>query len=189
MKGSLKVKKTFAFFMAVLCAVSVFTSCKQSEISTPTGMKEISNEAAGYEMFVPDDWVQTESTGVCTATAGAETNTTVSAAKIQNKTNVSTVEEYFALYKEDFLAVMPDFMEQSDPVNEIVKKLNGDADIDIAAKRFTYTGTLSDKLRKYSMVIAMDGTDIYILTFTSTKEEYDIYYSQFQNMVLNFRIS
>ncbi len=182
------MKKILVLLLTVLCAMSLLTSCKQVEISTPTGMKEISNEAAGYDMFVPDAWIQTESTGVCTATAGQGTNTSVSAAKIQNTVDVKTAEEYFELYKKDFVAVMPDFMEQSEPVNDILRKASGDGTAEIAAKRFTYTGTLSDKLRKYSMVIAMDESDIYILTFTSTKEEYDTYYSEFQNMVLNFRI-
>ncbi len=174
------MKKAISLLLVLICGVTVFSSCKQTEIQSPAGMKKISQDAAGYIMYVPDEWTETEATGVTTATAGQGTATTVSAAKLEKPDGITDATVYFESYKEDFLKMMSDYQQQSEPADEVIDG--------VAAKRFTYTGTVSDKLRKYSMVIAVKDSSVYVLTFTSVADEYDTYYEAFQKIFTNFDI-
>ncbi len=176
----MRSRKIISLALAALASLSLLCSCSEKDIQAPVGMKKASNDAAGYIMYVPDEWVVNEASGITSATAGQATNTTVSAAKVTNTTDAMDAVAYFEQYKSQFTTVMNDFMLQGDPVDDVVDTL--------PAKRFTYTGTVSDKLRKYSMVIVPNGKDVYILTFTSTKEEYDMYYDNFVGMVETFDI-
>ncbi len=163
--------------LVLLCVAVCFVGC-EDEMEAPVGMQKASNDAAGYTMYVSEDWIVNESSGVTSAVAGVGRNTTVTAAKVTNDTDATDPVKYFEQYKTRFTSVMSDFHEQDEPIDEL---LGG-----VGAKRFTYTGTVSDVLRKYSTVIAMSGDDVYILTFTSTKDEYDTYYVNFEEILQTF---
>lgn len=178
----IKIKKMLSVAVAALLLTAALGGCsKNSEDGVPTGMMKASNDAAGYTLYIPTSWSVNETTAITTVTPGADTQTTVSCARISKSEDVTDAVAYFNSYASELNDIMPDYKAVGDTTNVLLDSN--------PATRFTYTGTISGVMRKYSMVVCIKGNYVYLLTLTSTDTEYDTYFDDFKSIYENIVIA
>ena len=61
------MKKSLSLLLTAIITVSILTSCANKDTNVPEGFKEISDDAIGYDLYVPEDWISDISTGITSA--------------------------------------------------------------------------------------------------------------------------
>ncbi len=175
------MKKIISLLLCAVMLTSLLASCSGStETEAPAGMKKASNDAAGYTLFIPTAWEANETTAITTVSPGVDTKTNVTVARISKSTDMTDAQTYFNSYTAELKEHMPDYENVGEPTDVMLDST--------PATRFTYKGTLSGVSRKYAMVVCIKGNYAYLMTFTSTNEEYDTYFDDFKSMYENIKL-
>ena len=138
-------------------AALLLAGCSLPVGDAPLGMRGASPDFATYDLFVPEDWVITQSGGAVSAYASAQDPTNVSVMSWSLPYADSTLAEWWEEYKEEFVLLFEDFTLET----EEDTLLGG-----ISARKYRYTGTLAGSAYRYTQFAAVKGGVIYLLTFT-----------------------
>lgn len=142
----------------------------------PAGMKTASGEAADYVLYVPDDWtvdLVTTATGAYYSTDDPS-NISVTAWELDHTD--STVEDWWEVERADIDLVFENV--------EIVAETNTTID-GIAAKKYEYTASLGENNYKIMQVAAVKKSVVYVFTYTSVVDGYDLHLDDV-NMMLDY---
>ncbi len=155
------MKKTALLLAVIMLALPILSCADSSDVKVPKGMQLCTNDVINYNLFVPDEWTPSISTGAVGAYCSAEdtTNVTVMAWNVDSS---MTLDKWWDGYKQDFELVFDDM---SDPKKENTT-LGG-----AAAQKYTYTAKLGEHEYYYVQVACIHWSMVYVLTFTSTPEK------------------
>ncbi|MBQ4097627.1 MAG: hypothetical protein IJC62_05650 [Clostridia bacterium] len=160
------MKRLFAALMLIMMLITLtFTSCGKGD-GAPDGMKLASGEAADYVFYVPEKWTVDLTTKATAAYHSADDPSNVSVTAWDLEYANSTVEDWWAVEREDLDLVFENV--------EIVTEANTTID-GSAAKKIEYTGVLSEMEYKIMQVAVVRDSVVYVLTYTSVPESYDLH--------------
>lgn len=171
------MKKTALILAAVMLLSVVFTSCEKSDTSVPSGMQLVTNDVVNYDLFVPDDWIPSISTGAVGAYCSASdpTNVTVMAWNVDSS---MTLDKWWEQYRSDFDMVFDDF--------SLISQENVTVD-EISAQKYSYSAKLGEYEYYYDQYACIHWSMVYVITFTSVADNYESHLEDYEEIVSNFR--
>jgi len=168
------MKRLFIALMLVLTIVTLtFTSCGNND-GAPKGMKTASGEGTDYVLYVPEKWtvdLATKATGAYYSTDDPS-NVSVTAWELENTD--STVEDWWEIERVDIDLVFKNV--------EIVSESNTTID-EVAAKKYEYTASLGENNYKVMQVAAVKKSVVYVFTYTSVEDSYDLHLEDVEAML------
>lgn len=177
----MKINKPITLFLVILTIISTFLSCSQKDANVPSGMKRLSNDFADYNMYVPEAWiiVSDESTGYSSAYQSERdrSNVTVTAFELKDDKSYSSLDEFWEEYEEDFKNTFSEI--------EIISNQRTTLD-GYEAKSVEYTATVTSIKYKYMQLFCIRGRTVYMITYTSSEENYDDHIEKVWMMVNEF---
>lgn len=171
--------KTISLMLAFLMLAALFVSCSGSQSDAPAGMKSVSadNEVANYDLYVPEEWTASISTGAVGAYC-SNTDTTNVTVMAWNVDSSETLDTWWEKYRSDFDLVFDDFSLTS----EEATTLGG-----VAAKKYVYTAKLGEYEYTYVQCACLHWGMVYIMTFTTTPDLYESHTEDIANIITNFK--
>lgn len=161
----MKLKALLISFIAVILLVTGCSSANQSDIEAPEGMKLFSNEHVDYTAFVPLSWTVDMSTGTLSAYVSSADASNVSITA-QALSSPMSADDYWKSYEEDFKATFDDMEYEGDVPTTTT--LSG-----LAANKYVYTATVTGNQYKFMQTVCVNGTTVYVITYTSTPDNYE----------------
>lgn len=156
--------KKIALLLAVLILSLPLAACgEKSDIKVPNGMQLCTNDVINYNLFVPSEWTPSISTGAVGAYCSAEDPTNVSV-MAWNVDSSMTLDAWWDGYVTDFELVFDEMTVVSSETTTLG---------DVAAKKYTYTAKLGEHEYYYVQCACIHWSMVYVLTFTSTPENYE----------------
>ena len=193
------MKKIISLFLAmIICAV--LASCGESatESDVPEGMKLVEcDDEKSYSLYVPDEWTIDMSTGTVSAyvSSSDSSNITFTGFSPDSVTDLD-IPTFWADYEEDFASTFGDTMHyvsggeelesNEDYEPSIIENFGGSGS---NAYRYVYTALVSGDTYKFMQVVCATGGYIYILTYTSTLDNYDTNIEDVQSIIDNFKFN
>ena len=148
--------------LAALIAVTALASCgKKVEHA---GYKLAAGEADDFDFYVPQSWTVSMTEGTVAAYCSAADPSSISLMPGELEHADSTPDDWWATYESEFSAVYDDYnlIETKDD------SLGG-----TAAKTYVFSGKLLDTEYHFEITAAVRSGRIYMLTFTSTPDNYE----------------
>ena len=169
------MKKIALILSALMLALSL-VSCTESDPTIPDGMQRLTNDVINYNLYVPDGWTESISTGAVGAYCSNEdpTNVTVMA---WNVDSTMTLDAWWEQYKADIELVFSDVNLQS---TENVT-LGG-----VAANKYTYSAKLGDYEYMYVQCACLHWSMVYVMTFTSTPDRFESHEGDIEDIITYF---
>lgn len=161
----------------------------EKNIPCPAGMKAaviaeskyiLSNK---YQLFVDENWTVDAGSGILTARfASLATTVTVQTAAVDG-----------TITTEDYLAGAKAALEKSLPSYQLISESNdkmliGTAGTNYKATELEYSAVMDGTTYRFCQVLCRYGTDMHILTFSTTEAYYDTHISYFTKLLDAFRI-
>lgn len=151
---------------------------KYDKVDAPEGMKLASSKERPYILFAPDDWSVDNSGQITNVYAADKSNLTVQF--IMPAEEIHSVEAYWNSCMKKYENVMSDFT-----VVESSKKT-------VAGIEESWIGSFSGKSGgvdyKFMQAIVLKGEVYYVITYTSTAENYDAHISDVNKMIEHFKV-
>ena len=162
--------KRISVLLLTLVAILCFVSCSTQgagvvDESAPSGMKLASGQGAYFKMYVPQDWVIDASTATPCAYVSELDRTNISAIRVA--TAAADAAAYWQEYADEFSKSFTNYTIVTDGENAT---LSGND-----AKKYVYTLDMYGQTYKYQMVVCAYGSRIYVFTYTSTEEFYELH--------------
>ena len=171
------MKKISLILAVMLLSLTALTACSEtSDVKVPNGMQLCTNDVINYNLFVPDDWTPSISTGAVGAYCSAEdpTNVTVMAWNVDSS---MTLDLWWEQYRSDFDMVF-------DEMN-LISTENATLG-DVAAQKYTYTAKLGEYEYYYVQCACIHWSMVYVLTFTSTTALYEQHEEELADIIEYF---
>ena len=171
------MKKISLILAAVMLLTVLLTACQKRDPSIPDGMQRINSETIGCDLFVPEGWTESMSTGAVGAfcSNADSTNVTVMAWNVDASTTLDT---WWETYRDEFDQVFDEFKLE----NTESTTLGG-----VAAKKYTYTAKLGENEFSYVQCACLHWGMVYVLTFTTTPDKYESHAEEFSDMITYFQ--
>ncbi len=171
------MKKTALILAVVILATVILTSCQKKDPDIPSGMQRINSETIGCDLFVPEGWTESLSTGAVGAycSNSDSTNVTVMAWNVDASTTLDT---WWETYRSEFDLVFDDFKLESTETTT----LGG-----VAANKYTYTAKLGENEFSYVQCACLHWGMVYVMTFTSTPDKIESHAEEISDMITYFR--
>ena len=159
--------KLRSLFAILILTVMIFSGCsgRQSDVEAPDGMKLFSNEHTDYTAFVPISWIVDMSTGTLSAYVSSADASNISITA-QTLESVTTLEDYWKGYEEDFKATFDDMEYVGEAPTTTT--LSGEA-----ANKYVYTASVTGTQYKFMQIVCIREMTVYVITYTSTPEGFD----------------
>ena len=164
--------KKIISIMLVLCmctALSLTLASCNSVIEEHMGFKVISGDINDFILYVPSEYTETSTNGYVSATANGESGDSSNVSVMSSLLNdqMQTPEQYYDKLVESY-AEMYDNVETIG--RDIDTKLG-----DKNAKKYVFTADVLGESYKFMQVLCVYGGRIYIFTYTSTEEFYEVH--------------
>lgn len=175
--------KLKALFITVIAVIMIFCSCTVQKSEIPTGMKLFSNDLVDYTAYVPESWIIGMSTATLSAYASSTdaSSVTITAHALEAEDVSISLDDYWARYEEQFKKTLSDmkYVGKTKKVTLDGKKAN----------QYTYTATVTDIEYKYMQTVCInnDNNTVYIITYTSTPDNFDTHIDDIGSIVDNFK--
>ena len=161
------MKKIVSLLILAVMCTALMASCSSGEAHM--GFQIVSTDINDFVLEAPQGWIITSQNGYACAKAegynGDESN--ISATSFQMKEGLTTPEEYFET------AIVKNFSEAHS-----MNVISRDVDCTLGeknAKKYVYTLDMYGQTYKYQMVVCAYGSRIYVFTYTSTEEFYELH--------------
>lgn len=174
----MKKLSALSTILATLILAAALVSCSSEQSEAPYGMKLITdeNEVVNYNLYVPESWTASISTGAVGAYC-SNTDTTNVTVMAWNVSADETVDTWWDKYRADFDLVFDEFTLTS----EESTTLGG-----VAAKKYTYTAKLGDNEFNFVQCACIHWSMVYIMTFTSSPDNFASHAEDFSDIITNF---
>lgn len=161
----------------------------EKEAPCPAGMKAAVTAESKYilsdkyELFVDENWTVDASSGILTARfASLATTVTIQTASVDSTV---TTEDYIAGAKTALESSLPSYQLISESGD---KMLVGTAGTNYKATELEYSAIMDGTTYRFCQVLCRCGTDMHILTFSTTEGYYDTHITYFIKLLDAFRI-
>ena len=173
------MKKLICVLLALVTLFS-FAACSSSgDVEVPEGMQLISDpDVNNWYFFVPENWMVSESGGICMAYVPSASHASVSFSDF-SAGGYTNVVDYWNGNFEHLCSVFGD-----------VKVIEEGGDTTLAtyaAKRYVYTGTYNGSTLKFMQVFLYANSAIYAFTYSADEDVYDTYYTYVEAILTNFK--
>ncbi len=174
------VRKHFAVILASLLLLAALFGCSPADLNewVPAGMKKISNDMVDYNLYIPNDWTEDQSSGFITAYVSSADRTSINIISFDLKNPNQTLDEFWAERKESFSSFFTDITYETEGEATL---MGGEA-----AKKYIYTAKASGDDYKFMQIITIKSGVVYIFTYTATAGKYDIHVGNAQKIIENF---
>lgn len=161
------MKKICLILVALTLAFTV-VSCKKEETGVPDGMFLVENEAAYYDLYLPEGWVVDRNDGMISAhVSSTDVGSNISVTSIAVPSGYDNYREYIDKgmiehYKSTFpdMQVLEEFTETT---------LGGKS-----ALKTVFTATVGGTEYQFEQVVTTgERLDVFVFTYTSTPELFD----------------
>ena len=173
--------KLKAIITILITTLMIFTGCASTNTggdNAPEGMKLFSNENTDYTAYIPVSWTMDMSTGTLSAYVSSADASNISITA-QILKGASTLDDYWKGYEADFKATFGDM----EYIGEVptTTTLAGEP-----ANKYVYTATVTGNVYKFMQVVCIREMTVYVITYTSTPENYDGNMSDVEKILKNF---
>lgn len=169
------MKKTTALLFALLFAVLALASCgKKDAFAPPAGYALASDEKADFYFYVPDKWTVDYSTAAAGAYFSPSDPSSVSVMAWELPNTDTSIDEWWAMNREEIEKVFADFALESEENAEIDGQY---------AKKYVYSASVGGYAYRYQQVAAVKGTSVYLFTYASTPENYEKHLDEVNKML------
>lgn len=165
----------------LVLAVMLLSGCANNttDAAVPDGMKLFSNEHTDYTAYIPSLWEQDVSTAFLSARVPTS-NSNISITTITlGAEDPKTLEDYWKKYEEEFKSTLGD-MEYIGKHPQTFKLSGEDA------HKYVYTATVTGEEYQFMQVVCIRNNNAYVITFTSTVEDYEEYAEDVDQIISNF---
>ena len=193
------MKKIISVIALVLCLTMVLGGCNSNQDpNAPEGYKLVSAENAGYQLFVPSEWIEglgNLSTSAYYSRGADATSISVTASGASLSGN-ETVDTWWDRYQKDFALEFDNFelisTEEAQLGGVDGKKFTFKATKGFAEAETTAEGeTTEPKAQQYNFICIAVVKDayIYFMLYTSTPEYYETHLDTLSNVVSYFKFA
>jgi hypothetical protein len=165
------MKKIISLILALcMCTAIAFTlaSCN-SVVEEHMGFKVISGDINDFVLYVPSEYTETNQNGYVSATANGQQG---------DSSNVSVMSSLLGEGMETPEQYYDKLVESYGEMYDNVETLQRDIDTKLGdknAKKYVFTADVLGNSYKFMQVLCVYGERIYIFTYTSTDEFYEIH--------------
>jgi len=160
--------------MLALSCASCSPSVTEAGIAIPNDMQAIAGEAGDYDLIVPANWLVETTVGITSAYAEDEARSSVTVTANELTAEVTSIEAYWDMFAEEFAATFADFaMVDAEPSDVVVGSAYEDTTRHTDALKYRYTATVGGVKYQWMQVLCLRGATMYIITYTSTAEQYE----------------
>lgn len=173
--------KKAAFILAVfILSLSLF-ACTPNDPTIPAGMMRVTNDVINFNLYVPEGWTESISTGAVGAYCSNEdpTNATVMAWNVDQST---TLDGWWESYKSEIELVF-DEVTLTSQESTTVRIASGGS---VAAMKYAYTAKLGSNEYNYVQCASLHWGMIYIITITTTPAHYEEHTEDIANILQYF---
>lgn len=167
------MKKTAITFLLLTAACLVLVSCSKNE--PENGYKTLSDDSCDFEFDIPDDWTASYTDGMLSA-YDTQDNTNVSAYAFDTQKEMGA-DDYWEVYKAQY--------EKTFSTMNVTKTeettLSG-----VIARHVFYTVDMGLDSFNCQTVICSRYGSIYMLTFTSSPDNYENHTDEFERIISSF---
>ncbi len=169
------MKKIVSIIVLLATLAMLLVSCKESD--APDGMIKASSDAAPYVFYIPEDWKVDLQTGVTTAHDSENVRTTVSVTAYELENREDTIETWWEVNLHDLEAAFDEYTEIS----------SGNTEIDgVHAVEYVYSAKIGTDSYTFRQVAAINGGNVYLITYSATSNVFEAGAEDFTKMVDNF---
>lgn len=198
----MKLKNIIALLLSLIMCLAL-AGCGAEETDAPDGMKVLEQASDSYTIYIPQDWVADVSTGFASAYVSTTDPSNISfmaysipdGEKLADGTAVNDLETFWKSYEEDFEKTFSDmeyetFGEdtsadgESTALNYTNIKLDG-----LDARKYVFHATVGGEEYTYLMVAALNGRDVYLLTYTATRNNFEGHLDEVDSVINNFKFN
>jgi len=175
-------KRIAAFIIAALTVVTLFSSCggKDDENELPEGFLMATNDAVDYYFYYPAGWTLDKNDGMISAYASEQDPATLSVTTFNAPSDFENLDKYFnETYEELFKANFGDAAYTEKGTEILLEKY--------PAYRCQFVSDIAGGKYKFMQVMSVKGGYIYLITYTSSEENYDKYYDDMVKAVEYFK--
>ena len=170
--------KKIAFILASLTLALTISSCAPRDTTIPDGMQRLTNEVINYNLYVPDDWTESDSNGMIGAFCSNEDPTNVSV-MAWNVDSTMTLDAWWEQYKSDIELVFDEVtLTATEPVT--LKTTSGGT---VAANKYTYTAKLGEYVYQYVQCACLHWSMLYVITITTQPDLYESHTGDIEDII------
>lgn len=170
-----------ALVIVLLLFAAALASCGNSNdpYAPPTGMISATDEQADFCLYVPDEWQIDYSTAAAGAYFSASDPSSVSVMAWDLEYTDTTIDDWWATNVDEVNVVFDNFNLESEE-NITFSEVYG--------KKYTYTASLGNFNYKIMQAACIKGSSVYLFTYTSVPENYDLHTEEVAQMLQHFII-
>ncbi len=170
-----------ALVIVLLLFAAALASCGNSNdpYAPPTGMISATDEQADFCLYVPDEWQIDYSTAAAGAYFSASDPSSVSVMAWDLEYTDTTIDDWWATNVDEVNVVFDNFNLESEE-NITLSEVYG--------KKYTYTASLGNFNYKIMQAACIKGSSVYLFTYTSVPENYDLHTEEVAQMLQHFII-
>lgn len=167
-------KKTLCILAAVL--LLSLSACNK-DTTAPAGFVTASGEAARYSFYVPKEWTVDLSTGATSAYFSTEDPSSVSVMTWELPASDTTLDDWWSMNREDIQMVF----QNVEILSETDTTIDG-----VYAKTYVYNATLGEYTYTVQQTAAIQGYEIYLITYTSLADNFAAHEAEVAQMLQYF---
>lgn len=176
-----KIIQTICLVVALLTFAASLSACGNGDdpYAPPTGMISATDEKADFCLFVPDEWQIDYSTAAAGAYCSASDPSSVSVMAWELEYTDTTLDEWWETNVSEINVVFDNFALESE--ENITMS-------DVYGKKYTYTASLGEFNYKIMQAACLKGSTVYLFTYTSVPENFDLHTDEVSDMLTYFVI-
>ncbi len=204
------IKKLSAICLLIM-AMSLLFSCSAADSFVPSGFKKISNDSAGYMLYVPESWIADLQSGATCAYVSQKDRSNISfmafeldealiyvensatgdgekeTTETQTSANTDGNAEKIQTVDEYWSYYSSNF---ENTFSDMKYETEGQSILlsKINAKKYVYTATVTGTEYKFMQIVAVKNGTVYIFTYTAQPEIYDSHAEEVDKIVNNIKI-
>ena len=161
----------------ILCALMLlcFVGCSEN---APDGMKAASSENEAFYLYIPTTWTVNSSGGTASGYLVTDYSNVSMTCMLMDE-GLTTLDEYVTYTKAALAEVLKDY----EDVGEVTKTKLGSRDA-VSFEYSAWSGTVNYKWRQ---VVTLRSDMFYILTYTSTVENFDSHLEEVDKIIENVK--
>ena len=170
-----------SLLVVLLMIAAALASCGNSDdpYAPPAGMISATDEKADFCLYVPDEWQIDYSTAAAGAYYSAADPSSVSVMAWDLEFTDTTIDEWWTTNLEEVDVVFDNISVESEE-NITMSEVYG--------KKYVYTASLGDFNYKIMQAACIKGSSVYLFTYTSVLDNYDLHTEEVAAMLEHFII-
>lgn len=170
------------FLVVLLILAFTLVSCSKEESTMPDGMTYSENGAVDYYFYYPEEWTLDRNDGMVSAYVSEKDHSNVSVTAFTAPQGVNSVDGYISMGETNY------FDHLKENFTDITLLSDGEETTlgEVPARQYVFTATVAGDEYKFRQVVAYRYGYIYILTYTSTLDAFDLHTDDVNSIIKEF---